>query len=39
MNLLGLVLGLFFLMVWFEYDGSLVDDVVDYLKRVLTEKQ
>lgn len=31
----GFIVGLFALMVWLEYDGSLVDDVARWLKRHL----
>lgn len=37
MNLLGFILGLFCLLVWVEYDGSLVDDTADFLKKKLTD--
>ena len=35
MSLFGFVAGLFALLVWIEYDGSLVDDVAALLKRIL----
>jgi hypothetical protein len=30
-----IMLGMFFLMVWLGYPGSLVDDVIQFLKRNL----
>jgi len=30
-----IILGLFFLLVWLDYPGSLVDDVIQFLKRTL----
>ncbi len=35
MSLFDWVLGVFLLCVWLEYPGSLVDDVVEFLKRKL----
>ena len=34
----GLVIGLFALLVWIEYDGSLVDDVARMLEKIFKEK-
>jgi len=35
MSLLDWIAGLFFLLVWIEYDGSMVDDVAAWLKRII----
>lgn len=35
MSLFGFVGGLFFLLVWIEYDGSMVDDFAAWLKRTI----
>lgn len=35
MSLAGFIVGLFLLLVWLEYDGSLVDDFAAFLKRKL----
>ena len=38
MNWLDIILGMFALMVWLQYDGSLVDDVARWLENLLKEK-
>lgn len=35
MDVLGIILGVFLFAVWWEYPGSLVDDVVERLKKLL----
>ena len=37
MNWLDIILGMFVLMVWLEYEGSLVGDVAVFLGRILKE--
>jgi len=37
MSMFGWVVGLFALMVWVEYDGSLVDDVARWLEKRFKE--
>ena len=38
MDLLSIILGGFLLAIWWEYPGSLVDDVVARLKKLLTDQ-
>lgn len=35
MSIFGFVAGLFTLLVWLEYDGSLVDDLARWLEKHL----
>ena len=37
MNWLDIILGLFALMVWLEYKGSLVGDLARFIERKLKE--
>jgi len=39
MSLAGFIVGLFLLMVWVDYEGSLVDDFIEFLRRKLNEKR
>jgi hypothetical protein len=38
MSLFGWVCGMFVMLVWVEYDGSLVDDSARWLEKKLKEK-
>lgn len=38
MSLAGWIIGLFAMLVWIEYDGSLVDDVARKLEKLFKEE-
>ena len=37
MNWVDIIIGIFILMVWIEYKGSMVDDLARFLEKKLKE--